>query len=77
MKTFTFEFSGDVTLSVDEIWPDGDAPEDPTLQDVLKQIENTGHFGSDKHALLDDWNLEKDLNITISDETGKSVEVKE
>jgi hypothetical protein len=25
-KTFTLSISGDVTLSVSDIWPDGDAP---------------------------------------------------
>lgn len=73
--TFTFEFSGAVTLSVDEIWPDGDAPENPTLQDVLKQINETGNFGSSVSILLNDWGLEEHLLITIRDRTGKSTEV--
>jgi hypothetical protein len=32
----------DVELSVDEVWPDGDAPEDPTPGDVIEQMRGYG-----------------------------------
>ena len=33
-KSFTITFDGSATLTVDEVWPDGDAPANPTLLDV-------------------------------------------
>lgn len=31
---FTLSFSGDIKLKTSQIWPDGDAPENPTAKDV-------------------------------------------
>ena len=32
--SFHFDLDLSVTLDLDEIWPDGDAPENPTVEDV-------------------------------------------
>lgn len=40
--SFEFDFHGSVRLTVAEIWPDGDAPEKPTVKDVVAKI--TSHW---------------------------------
>jgi hypothetical protein len=52
-KTFNLSLNIDVTLSVDELWPDGDAPENPTVADVENLIADSGGWS----RILDDWNL--------------------
>ena len=42
----------EATLSVDQLWPDGDAPANPTAEDVQALIDDCG--GLD---IIDDWNL--------------------
>lgn len=44
-------------LSVEEIWPDGDAPENPTAQDVVDRMKG----GSIK--VLRDWNLVASIEV--------------
>ncbi len=55
-RTFEIEVSGNWNLTVGEIWPDGDAPERPTAQDVIAEVEKTGRIS----ALVQGWNLEPD-----------------
>jgi hypothetical protein len=52
--TFTVDFGGAISLSVDEIWPDGDAPENPTANDVIQRMCEYGP----KMQTLQDWRLE-------------------
>lgn len=61
-KVFNITFGGSVRLSVDEIWPDGDGPEDPTPEDVVARMEEE----INKHSLVDEWGLEDDLEITVA-----------
>lgn len=60
-KQFVFSVSGSVTLSVDEIWPDGDAPENPTADDVRCVIAEEGGFG----RVLGDWSLEDAFDFDV------------
>jgi hypothetical protein len=53
MKKFRITFTVDVFLGVDAIWPDGDAPENPTADDVRELIEDEGGIV----RVIDDWNL--------------------
>ena len=69
-KTFEITFSGSLSLTSHEIWPDGDMPANPTARDVRNKMINEGG----KSELLKEWNLEDDLNITIADEQGNSEE---
>jgi len=62
-KSFNFSIYTDVVLTVDEIWPDGNAPENPTVADVVAVIDNCGGTRS----VLRDWDLDNDLTLTISD----------
>jgi hypothetical protein len=65
-KHFSFNIEIDDTWDLEDLWPDGNAPETPTLDDVVKLIQACG--GPDRVA--EDWNLLDGLSITISDETG-------
>jgi hypothetical protein len=60
---FNFSINYDVTYSVEEIWPDGDAPESPTLDDVMAVIVKCGG----KRRVLEDWSMTNDLELTVSD----------
>ena len=68
---FTFETASSTTLDLDAIWPDGDAPENPTAEDVAKVIAACGGL----RAVLRDWDLDDEITLTISNET-TSVEVR-
>ena len=50
---FMFEWSVDEWFTLAEIWPDGDAPENPTVEDVMAVIKKHG----DTSAVLRDWNV--------------------
>lgn len=54
----------DVTLGVVDIWPDDDAPETVTEDEVRKQIERTtmGSYASD---LMRDWNLDGAAEVSV------------
>jgi len=49
------------SLSVDEIWPDGDAPENPTTQDVIRSMRERGD--TDPGQIINDWNLEASILV--------------
>ena len=53
-KQFRITYTIDVTLSENDIWPDGDAPENPTAEQVAALIRKEGGFPS----VLVDWNLD-------------------
>lgn len=38
-KQFTVKIEYETIMSIGEIWPDGDAPENPTAQDVIKAMQ--------------------------------------
>lgn len=52
--TFNFEWGGSADLTVDEVWPDGDAPENPTTDDVLKAMLKAGSL----RRLVNEWMLD-------------------
>lgn len=58
--TFTLDL-GSVDLSVEEIWPDDDAPDNPTAEDVVKRMRGTAS------SVVDEWNLLDQIEITGSD----------
>lgn len=64
-KTFDFDFYGAMTLSAKEVWPDGDAPKNPTARDVILKIKakhvTIGQF-------LDAWKLSPELEVFIDGE---------
>lgn len=46
-------------LTVDELWPDGDAPDNPTVSDVRALIDKCGGL----KRTIDEWNLPIRFNI--------------
>jgi len=63
-KSFTITFDGSVTLTVDEVWPDGDAPANPTLLDVMRAIRKSTFSESD---LIEKWNLSEEILVHVGD----------
>lgn len=61
MKKFILTVSGEVKLDVDDIWPDGDAPANPTAEDVLSVLWCSGRLSD----VLADWNLEDDFDWDV------------
>jgi hypothetical protein len=59
---FHFSIAADISLSVEEIWPDGDAPENPTIEDVLEVIAKCGG----RMRVIRDWNLHHELTMDVS-----------
>jgi hypothetical protein len=51
----------DNDLSVTDVWPDGDAPENPTADDVAALLEKGGLKRN-----LEDWSLMDGAVVTIS-----------
>jgi hypothetical protein len=63
-KSFTITFDGSATLTVDEVWPDGDAPANPTLLDVMRAIRKSTFSESD---LIEKWNLSEEILVHVGD----------
>lgn len=55
MTSFHIHISGDYDLITDEVWPDGDAPENPTAADVVAVMLAYGT----QRSVLGDWNLDE------------------
>ncbi len=60
MKRFEITISCVVTLDTSMLWPDGDAPETPTIEDVQELIESCGDTD-----IIKDWGLEPNCNILV------------
>jgi hypothetical protein len=52
--TFNVEWGGSADLSVEEVWPDGDAPKNPTSDDVVQAMLKSGSVWQ----LYRDWDLD-------------------
>ena len=62
-KKFEIQLDLDLTLSVEDIWPDGNAPEYPTIEDVRNLIEEEGGI----EEVLREWNLLYGVTYSILD----------
>lgn len=60
-KRFELTITVDVVLTTDEVWPDGDAPDNPTADDV-RRVFMEGH--SILHTARD-WGLDDDAVIDV------------
>jgi hypothetical protein len=69
MKKFRISYTVDVTLNASEIWPDNNAPANPTEQDVLQVIEKGGGI----YQVIGDWNLNTSdaTHLDVYEETGR------
>lgn len=59
--TISIHVEADIDMDVRDIWPDGDAPEVISADEVKHLME---HQGS-KRRVLDDWMLIGDLDISV------------
>lgn len=76
MNTFYIEIStGLVLLTKDQVWPDGDGPENPTKEDVEdlikgsleRGIEGLCKYPWELFELAQKWNLHDGANLFVSD----------
>lgn len=58
---FNISIDGDQYLSVDAIWPDGNAPENPTAEDVRDLILESGSLS----RWLSDWNMDYGMRVHV------------
>lgn len=72
MKKFLVRIYASVTMPSSDIWPDGDEPEDPSVHDVMKKIQDSS-YGRKSH-FIDIWNLESDLDVSVIDYESKEIE---
>lgn len=61
---FYVSLSGCADIPVRDIWPDGDAPANPTVEDVIALMLKSGSLS----RLIDDWNLEVEV-VEVEDMT--------
>jgi hypothetical protein len=59
-KTLCVTVTGDHVLTVDEVWPDGDAPENPTVEDVIAVMKSCARRADE---LVRDWDLGYDIEV--------------
>lgn len=69
-RTFEITFSP-VTLSVDDIWPAGEAPANPTSASVIAAMDS--EFGSTPAIVASEWNLIEELTVESNDDTDTPV----
>ena len=63
-KTFLVSFSGSTAMTVDEVWPDGDAPDEPTAADVVAVMRTCGP----PIRMVDEWSLADYLEVWVDAE---------
>jgi hypothetical protein len=64
--TFIVHIEADIELTVDEIWPEGDAPKHPTAEDVAERMERDELRNmTNKRQVLNDWCLLDDLMVWV------------
>lgn len=52
-KIISIQYDMTFDFSIDEVWPDGDAPDNPTVEDVWNVIRECGG----PRKVLEDWDL--------------------
>lgn len=57
-RKFVLSISGEAELDIEQIWPDGDAPESPTAADVLAVLRKDGGAFSPVERIIGEWSLE-------------------
>lgn len=63
MRSFNIAITAEWDLSEDEIWPDGDGPENPTTADVIAELTKI----RPQRRALHDWNLDE-YEVTVDGE---------
>jgi hypothetical protein len=62
MKIFNVSINGNCQITEKEVWPDGGGPENPTAEDVAKEMKEQS---SSLHSLISEWNMDDCLEITV------------
>lgn len=62
IKRFHIQLTIECDLSVDDMWPDGDAPTNPTAVDVRDLIRRCGDID-----IIQDWGLTDELHVWVSE----------
>lgn len=62
-KTFEIRISGSVQLSVGAIWPEGDAPDAPSANDVLEALVAYGLLSE----VVRDWGIEQAFAFDVAE----------
>lgn len=68
---FLVTLDGSCYLDIEDIWPDGDAPENPTTEDVAAVMRGCGS----KLSVLDDWSLVHELGVEVHAKGQPRIEV--
>lgn len=58
--TIFIDFEGSITLTVAEVWPDGDAPDVITAEAVKQVLLDSGS----KRQVMDDWCLLQAVDVS-------------
>ncbi len=61
-RTFLIQVTGAVRLTKSQLWPDGDGPENPTVEDVEELIEESGGIS----CVIRDWGLEESFEPDVA-----------
>jgi len=65
-RTFVISFP-EIELNLDDIWDEGEAPDEPTAKDVLRAMRATDP--SSAINVVTDWNLVEEIYVRRSDES--------
>jgi len=60
-KSFIVKIEYETTMSIEQIWPDGDAPENPTAKDVVKAMQEDCPTVA---GLLSEWDFPVTVRVT-------------
>ena len=63
MKKFEFTITISVDLTEEEVWPDGDAPENPTAADAREVFVSCN--GSNYLRTAREWSFENDIDLEV------------
>jgi hypothetical protein len=70
---FRLQWQGEWAFDREAIWPNGDAPKNPTVKDVLASMREEGSLTT----LIFEWSLDETLGFVLSDVDGESVSIKD
>ncbi len=66
---FSINLSCDVVLSISDLWPEGNAPDHPTVADVVELVRKDGGL---RH-IIRAWNLDDEIEMEIAGPGGVEV----
>ncbi len=60
---FRIEIRSSCELSIEQIWPDGNAPENPTIEDVRELLDDVDVIPG---SVISKWNLPYEVDVIKS-----------